>query len=1216
MGADFIWAIVLKPLRLMAGHAPRRRLEPRISSATHIISCLCVTVPHDCFLTSTVPVLAWPMTLEIFRVPRSVATFFSFPAAGRMLVAGVVWLILLAAGFWQGSALGQSLSQYLVTSAADHGAGTLRDGIAQVISGGQITFSNSLSGQVILLTSGELLLNKSVTISASTLASAVTVDGQHSSRMFEVANGATVVLEGLVLTNGYASAGGAILNGGNLTLNRCTVTGCAVSGGGGGGGIYNNLGSASLNECTITGNSATAGGGLFNLSGGIPMTLKQCTVTGNSATSGGGFDGFNLGPANVSLLDIFNTILAGNNAGAGADVTGVSVSQSGVNLVGGIPMVATLGNYGGPIPTMPPLPGSPAINAGDNSATNYFLTDQRGFPRFSGAHVDIGAVELQAPLVTTIADSGPGSLRWVAALPVEPGGTIAFAPALSGQTIQLISGEIALSGNFVVDASSLPAGLTVNAGNLSRVFNVLAGAQVTIQGLTITQGYAPDAGGAIYTAAGSALHLVACTVTGSSGLEGGALLNDGTLLAENCTFTGNNASYGGALQCRAPSTLTHCTIAGNTATWGGGIYNKWSTLTLNNSIIAGNTAGSGLDIYSQLAALVFANHNIVEDVIRDRPSAPDIGSSLAADPLLAPLGNYGGPTPTMQPLANSPAIDAGGPTSLATDQRGFPRVIGPAPDLGAAEFCLKDPVVTTNIDFGPGSLRYAVTYSQPGTTISFATNLSGSTIEITRGNFSFNRDLTIDASALPQRVRLHGYEVQLFTVAADVSVVMNSLDWSGGVVVGSDGSAGVGNPAYLVGGQGGAGADARGGAIYNAGKLAMSLCSVSGGSVAGGSGGNGGTAANGGMGGAGGSGLGGAIYNAGDLSLSRCEVTGSTASGGTPGFGGIGSTNGGSAGASGLARGGGVYNQGTAVISQSTFNGNTAVGGTALLGTYGAQSRGGSSPGGTAQGGDIYNAGTLLIDESTIIGGSAIGGPGGGDPSIPLFVTGGNAFGGGICNAGTLTIRQSTLVGNSGIHGVTKNLGVVILNGTSRGGGVFSENSFTLHNSILTGNTADLGANVLGQFGSTTTNLLSVDPVLASPGYYGGPTMVLPPLAGSPAIDAGSNSIGGLFATDQRGRPRVSGAKVDLGAVEYQVAGSPFWVSSATPASGSGGQFSFTNLPWGNFTVLGSTNPASLLSTWSILGPAVENPPGSGKFQFSDPQASLYRQRFYRVRSP
>ena len=55
------------------------------------------------------------------------------------------------------------------------------------------------------------------------------------------------------------------------------------------------------------------------------------------------------------------------------------------------------------------------------------------------------------------------------------------------------------------------------------------------------------------------------------------------------------------------------------------------------------------------------------------------------NPVLAPLGNYGGPTQTMALLPGSPAIDAGtsGPGIPATDQRGLGRV--GAVDIGAFE---------------------------------------------------------------------------------------------------------------------------------------------------------------------------------------------------------------------------------------------------------------------------------------------------------------------------------------------------------------------------------------------------------------------------------------------------------------------------------------------------------------------------------------------------
>ena len=61
-------------------------------------------------------------------------------------------------------------------------------------------------------------------------------------------------------------------------------------------------------------------------------------------------------------------------------------------------------------------------------------------------------------------------------------------------------------------------------------------------------------------------------------------------------------------------------------------------------------------------------------------------------------------------------------------------------------------------------------------------------------------------------------------------------------------------------------------------------------------------------------------------------------------------------------------------------------------------------------------------------------------------------------------------------------------------------------------------------------------------------------------------------------------------------------------------QLSFTSAPGSTFSVLGATNVALALSNWTILGTAIEAPPG--QFQFIDPGATNIPQRFYRVRSP
>src|SRR5262249_17195519 len=85
---------------------------------------------------------------------------------------------------------------------------------------------------------------------------------------------------------------------------------------------------------------------------------------------------------------------------------------------------------------------------------------------------------------------------------------------------------------------------------------------------------------------------------------------------------------------------------------------------------------------------------------------------LGVNPMLSPLGDYGGPTPTMALLPGSPAIGRGasGAGIPTTDQRGLPLDF-PNPDIGA--FQTIPLVVNTTIDgtgspSGDLSLRQAV----------------------------------------------------------------------------------------------------------------------------------------------------------------------------------------------------------------------------------------------------------------------------------------------------------------------------------------------------------------------------------------------------------------------------------------------------------------------------------------------------------------------------
>jgi hypothetical protein len=94
------------------------------------------------------------------------------------------------------------------------------------------------------------------------------------------------------------------------------------------------------------------------------------------------------------LTVLRNTIVSGNTAPSAPDINGFAPGP--FNLIGGNAMLGPLQNNGGPTETVALLPGSPAIDAGDNTDAPEF--DQRGpgFPRVVNGTIDIGAFEVQS----------------------------------------------------------------------------------------------------------------------------------------------------------------------------------------------------------------------------------------------------------------------------------------------------------------------------------------------------------------------------------------------------------------------------------------------------------------------------------------------------------------------------------------------------------------------------------------------------------------------------------------------------------------------------------------------------------------------------------------------------------------------------------------------------------------------------------------------------
>ena len=348
--------------------------------------------------------------------------------------------------------------------------------------------------------------------------------------------------------------------------------------------------------------------------------------------------------------------------------------------------------------------------------------------------------------VTTTADSGAGSLRQAVADAVAAAGddTIRFDAALAGETIYVGSpGAILFSGAsaILVDGSTLWMPVVIQ-GSGSRQFTLSNASNVTVRKLRFVHGSSSEggavygqgtltaedcvfennaatgSGGAIYGTATARLSVTRCLFSGNRagefGYLGGAIYSQGPVTIDRSTFTGGVARQGGAVATSStslqisqstffgntaasggaiwmggnggPNLLSHVTITGNHATgasstyYGGGVYCADTTSwTLRNSIVSGNTLADSIEDIHTGNNLTYAGANLVKDTWGGSTGpAPS-----AAPPLLAALGDHGGPTPTMPPEAGSPAADAAIGSLVTTDQRGVS--ISGVPDLGACE---------------------------------------------------------------------------------------------------------------------------------------------------------------------------------------------------------------------------------------------------------------------------------------------------------------------------------------------------------------------------------------------------------------------------------------------------------------------------------------------------------------------------------------------------
>ncbi len=371
-----------------------------------------------------------------------------------------------------------------------------------------------------------------------------------------------------------------------------------------------------------------------------------------------------------------------------------------------------------------------------------------------------------------------------------------------------------------------------------------------------------------------------------------------------------------------------------------------------------------------------------------------------------------------------------------------------------------DSVVTTTADSGAGSLRQIIANACDDSTITFDIAGAGPhTITLTTGELVVDKNLTINNNS-GESITVSGNNAsRVFNINSGKTVSINALTITGGSVP----------------------ADGGGGIKNSGGTLTLTSCNVYGNTA----------------------GVGGGISTQGSLTINNCNIGGTLA--GQPNTATVNS-------------GGGIQNvQGTLVIKNSSISGNTAL-----------------NPSGA--GGGISNEfnGVLTIVNSTISNNSAV------------------QAGGGINSIAAVTIINSTISGNrSDLHGggintnglaatlnlinstITNNRADFDNDTVGAGGGISTFQSNTiLHNTIVAGNFRGPGStrgDVDGNLdGTSSFNLIGdgtgmtgithgsngnqvgsgaspIDAMLGALANNGGTTETHALLAGSPAIETGSN---------------------------------------------------------------------------------------------------------------
>ncbi len=359
-------------------------------------------------------------------------------------------------------------------------------------------------------------------------------------------------------------------------------------------------------------------------------------------------------------------------------------------------------------------PGANVLGVSGNNASRVFNVSN-GIVNISGLTIRDGKVagaagQLQDMIGGGIYCGQPATLALA-------GCVISNCAAVGANGLGTIYGNGGKAGNGYGGGIYNLGGLTLS--NCWVVGNQAAGGQGGVGGHTTIPGVGGNGGngmgGGIYSSSSQNVTIRSSTLSANLatyGAAGGGGLGSGTngtataagldissgmVSLVNSTVASNGVNgagsgVGGGIYASVGGlALLGCTIASNNSDNGGGGLASAGGSGVTNTIVALNTGGSSPDVSGTVSS---GGYNLIGNTSGSTGFGAT-GDQLNVNPLLGPLQDNGGPTPTMALLLGSPAIDQGKSFGLTTDQRGEPRPFdwpsvpnatgGDASDIGAFE---------------------------------------------------------------------------------------------------------------------------------------------------------------------------------------------------------------------------------------------------------------------------------------------------------------------------------------------------------------------------------------------------------------------------------------------------------------------------------------------------------------------------------------------------